>query len=147
MNPGDFIIMRQMFWELDSKPSVVGNPKPFKSTHSQLIKGGDSTEFCYGENQRTRETGRIAMDDIYILPTINPPKPEFIYAYSHQIISNESKEWFNKLDRVNSSRTWLPVSQVFGNNFNSTKLDHFSQKYNHRPMSRNSDIDSSTRSS
>ncbi|VDN96399.1 unnamed protein product [Rodentolepis nana] len=146
VNPGDFIKLHQMGWELDAKKLVVGYPEPTKSTHNKLTKC-DLTNFCYGENQRTRETGRIVMDDIYIFPTISPPKPEFIDAYAHQIISNESKEWFNKLERVNSSRIFIPMSKISANNFNSTKIDNFLQKYNQRPMSRNSGIDSPTRSS
>ncbi|KAH9285959.1 Myosin-VIIa [Echinococcus granulosus] len=156
VNAGDYIIMHQSGWELDQKTPVVGVPLPSKSAHFQLQKESDSMIFCYGENQRTWETGHVAMTNVYILPTVNPPKPEFIDTFSHLIISNENREWLNKVESINSQRSRLPIARLHKRSSSHNDLflkhdkyskaaDYFLENYSHRPASQNSDMELSTR--
>ncbi|KAM7540512.1 hypothetical protein Aperf_G00000029843 [Anoplocephala perfoliata] len=141
---GDYVILRQMGWELDPIIPVIGYPVPSKSAYYQLRKEDESSFSCYGENQRTWETGWIAMSNIYVLPTINPPKPEFVDAFSHFIISNESKEWLNRVGSINSQRSCPPpVAKDFEGSENKSKptmSDNLLANYSHRPISQTSEV-------
>ncbi|KAL5971614.1 Myosin-VIIa [Taenia solium] len=158
VNAGDYIIMHQLGWELDQKTPVVGFPLPSKSAHFQLQKESDATIYCYGENQRTWETGHVAMTNIYVLPTINPPKPEFIDAFSHLIISNENREWLNKVESIYSQRSHLPAAHLHrrSSSYSDLFLKHdkcsnaaegFLENCSHRPASQSSDTELSIKSS
>ena len=159
VNAGDYIIMHQMGWELDQKTSVVGYPKPCKSAHFQ--KESEATVYCYGENQRTWESGYLPLANIYILPTVNPPKPEFIDAFSHLIVSNENREWLNKIENINSQRPHLPPAHLQkstsglgdplikykGSIKAANAYVDVPENCSHRPTSQPSDFDFSAKSS
>lgn len=161
-NAGDYIIMHQMGWELDQKTTVVGYPKPCKSAHFQSPNDSRATVYCYGENQRTWETGYLSMTNVYILPTVNPPKPEFVDAFSHLIVSNENREWLNRIGCITSSQhPHLPASRFQKSTSchaepllkysASSKATNGSidlpENCSHRPISQPSDVDFSTKSS
>ncbi|KAL5112725.1 hypothetical protein TcWFU_008437 [Taenia crassiceps] len=157
VNAGDYIIMHQFGWELDQKTPVVGFPLPPKSAHFQPQER-DAVVYCYGENRRTSETGYLAMTNIYVIPTINPPKPEFIDAFSNSIILNENREWLNKVESINSQRSHLPVAHLHkrSSSYSDLFLKHdkcskapegFLENCSHRPASQNSNMELSTKSS
>uniref|UniRef100_A0A5K3ER39 Myosin motor domain-containing protein n=1 Tax=Mesocestoides corti TaxID=53468 RepID=A0A5K3ER39_MESCO len=155
VNAGDYLILHQLGWELDQKTPLIGYPTPCKSAHFIPQKDTDTSISCYGENQRTWETGYVPMTSIYILPSVNPPKPEFIDALSYQIISSENKHWLNMVDDINSQRSRPPATyfQRRPASQNDAALSHngffavddLTENCSHRPVSQFSDLEASSK--
>lgn len=155
-NAGDFVVLHQLGWELDQKTPVIGSPAPSQSAHHEPAEEGTVATYCLADNRRSMKTGHLPMGSLYILPSINSPKPEFIDAFSSLVASSESKQWLNMVDDINSQRSRPSTThfqrrpsshnEMFFRQSGFSAVEDLSSNYSQRPASQNSDVDCTNKS-